>query len=69
MGTRVRMSPRRSRRALDQGADACMLYTDRTNPTSNKIYEAIGYDFVADCTEFTYTVTATGGSPGSAPVS
>ena len=28
--------------ALAQGADACALYTDLANPTSNKIYQAIG---------------------------
>jgi GNAT superfamily N-acetyltransferase len=32
-----------SQNALDGGASACMLYTDRANPTSNKIYQAIGY--------------------------
>ncbi|UYM06115.1 GNAT family N-acetyltransferase [Solicola gregarius] len=31
-----------SRRVLDGGA-RCMLYTDLANPTSNAIYEAIGY--------------------------
>jgi predicted GNAT family acetyltransferase len=29
--------------ALDHGAAACMLYTDLANPTSNKIYQTIGY--------------------------
>jgi GNAT superfamily N-acetyltransferase len=32
-----------SRGALDEGARRCMLYTDVTNPTSNKIYAEIGY--------------------------
>jgi RimJ/RimL family protein N-acetyltransferase len=32
-----------SQDALDDGAEACMLYTDRANPISNKIYQAIGY--------------------------
>jgi predicted GNAT family acetyltransferase len=32
-----------SQRALDDGASACMLYTDAANPTSNKIYEQVGY--------------------------
>jgi RimJ/RimL family protein N-acetyltransferase len=32
-----------SRRALDRGARRCMLATDATNPTSNKIYMEIGY--------------------------
>lgn len=32
-----------SQNALDSGARACMLYTDLANPTSNKIYQAVGY--------------------------
>ncbi|GIH20286.1 GNAT family N-acetyltransferase [Rugosimonospora africana] len=32
-----------SQNALESGARACMLYTDLANPTSNKIYQAIGY--------------------------
>jgi uncharacterized protein len=32
-----------SQRALADGASACMLYTDAANPTSNKIYEQVGY--------------------------
>jgi predicted GNAT family acetyltransferase len=32
-----------SRRALGQGADQCMLFTDLANPTSNKIYADVGY--------------------------
>jgi GNAT superfamily N-acetyltransferase len=34
---------------LDEGAVAC-LYTDRANPTSNKIYQAIGFVAVLDRT-------------------
>jgi len=32
-----------SRQALARGAGRCLLYTDATNPTSNKIYIEIGY--------------------------
>jgi predicted GNAT family acetyltransferase len=32
-----------SRGALASGATRCMLYTDVTNPTSNKIYAEVGY--------------------------
>jgi predicted GNAT family acetyltransferase len=32
-----------SRQALQCGARRCVLYTDATNPTSNKIYMEIGY--------------------------
>lgn len=37
-----------SQAALDAGADRCALYTDLANPTSNKIYAAIGYRSVCD---------------------
>jgi predicted GNAT family acetyltransferase len=37
-----------SQRQLDHGATACCLYTDLSNPTSNKIYQAIGYQPVQD---------------------
>jgi predicted GNAT family acetyltransferase len=33
---------------LDQPGLRCMLYTDLANPTSNKIYQAIGYQRVAE---------------------
>jgi RimJ/RimL family protein N-acetyltransferase len=36
-----------SRRILDSGARAC-LFTDQANPTSNAIYQRIGYVAVAD---------------------
>lgn len=37
-----------SQHELDAGAVACSLYTDLANPTSNKIYQAIGYRPVED---------------------
>jgi predicted GNAT family acetyltransferase len=33
---------------LDTGKHFCCLYTDRANPTSNHIYQAIGYRPVCD---------------------
>ena len=33
---------------LDSGLDFCVLYTDLSNPTSNAIYQRIGYRAVAD---------------------
>jgi predicted GNAT family acetyltransferase len=33
---------------LETGAEACYLYTDLANPTSNKIYTDIGYEQVAE---------------------
>ena len=44
-----------SRRALDAGARRCMLYTDLTNPTSNKIYGEVGYHRVGDWEEIELT--------------
>lgn len=32
-----------SQLSLDEGASALLLYTDKANPTSNKIYQEIGY--------------------------
>ncbi len=33
---------------LDSGKSETNLYTDMANPTSNKIYQEIGYEFVCD---------------------
>ncbi|MCW2853446.1 MAG: putative acetyltransferase, family [Nocardioides sp.] len=43
-----------SQRLLDQGVRAC-LFTDRANPTSNRIYEALGYRPVVDMANFQVT--------------
>jgi predicted GNAT family acetyltransferase len=37
---------------LDEGFAQCCLYTDLANPTSNKIYQAIGYRPVCDAAEY-----------------
>ena len=37
-----------SARMLADGAEACFLYTDLQNPTSNAIYRRIGYEQVAE---------------------
>jgi uncharacterized protein len=37
-----------SQRALDDGRHFCFLYTDLANPTSNAIYQRIGYRPVCD---------------------
>lgn len=39
---------------LAQGAEACCLFTDLANLTSNKIYRAIGYKPVEDWNQFTF---------------
>lgn len=43
-----------SQRALDAGAERCMLFTDLANPTSNKIYAAIGYRRHCDWDEIAF---------------
>ena len=37
-----------SQMALDKGFDKCVLYTDLLNPTSNSIYQKIGYTPICD---------------------
>lgn len=39
---------------LDEGRRFCFLYTDLSNPTSNAIYERIGYVRVADSRELAF---------------
>jgi predicted GNAT family acetyltransferase len=43
-----------SQLALDQGAEHVLLYTDLKNPTSNHIYQTIGYRPLADYAEYTF---------------
>lgn len=43
---------------LDEGADFCTLFTDLANPTSNSIYQKIGYRPVCDFTQFSLTGAA-----------
>ena len=42
------------REALARGAKQCMLFTDLANPTSNKIYAAVGFRRVADWEELEF---------------
>ncbi|HVF19596.1 MAG TPA: GNAT family N-acetyltransferase [Mycobacteriales bacterium] len=44
-----------TQRCFDQGADRCFLYTDLANPTSNAIYQRLGYERVADSLEITFS--------------
>ena len=46
-----------SRWLLDDGYEACFLYTDLANPTSNKIYTEIGYVRVGDAAEYAFRST------------
>ena len=43
-----------SQRQLDGGRTFCFLYTDLANPTSNAIYERIGYRRVAEAAEVVF---------------
>jgi GNAT superfamily N-acetyltransferase len=40
---------------LDNGHDFCFLFTDLANPTSNKIYESIGYHRVAEAASYNFS--------------
>jgi RimJ/RimL family protein N-acetyltransferase len=60
-----------SRRMLSLDADRCMLFTDLTNPTSNKIYASIGYRRFASWEEHAFIrsqppLTANAPSPARA---
>jgi RimJ/RimL family protein N-acetyltransferase len=44
-----------SQRSLDGGATACMLYADKANPTSNAIYQRIGYRPVSESRGYRFT--------------
>jgi FR47-like protein len=48
------LTARVTRQILDRGSAAC-LYTDLANPTSNKIYAAIGYESVADFVRYAFS--------------
>jgi uncharacterized protein len=43
-----------SQEQLDAGRSFCFLYTDLANPTSNKIYVAIGYARVCDSIQYAF---------------
>jgi RimJ/RimL family protein N-acetyltransferase len=43
-----------SRAALEAGARQCMLFTDLTNATSNKIYAAVGFERCGDWEEHAF---------------
>ena len=43
-----------SQRLLDEGLVFCFLYTDLSNPTSNRIYRRIGYEQVCESVEYRF---------------
>ncbi len=40
------------RRMLASGAERCALFTDLSNPTSNRIYAEVGFQRIADWAEY-----------------
>jgi uncharacterized protein len=47
-----------SQRLLDEGRQFCFLFTDLANPTSNHVYQQIGYQPVSDAVEFAFQAAA-----------
>jgi predicted GNAT family acetyltransferase len=45
-----------SQEQLDAGREFCFLFTDLANPTSNRIYQAIGYEAVRDVEQYRFEV-------------
>jgi len=43
-----------SAHALTHGRTRCYLHTDLANPTSNAIYQRIGYEWVCEATEIRF---------------
>ena len=43
-----------SQAMLDRGKRFCVLYTDLSNPTSNKIYQNVGYRPIVDCAMYSF---------------
>ena len=50
-----------SQRLLDEGRRFCFLFTDLANPTSNHVYQQIGYEPVSDVVEFAFQAAASDG--------
>jgi predicted GNAT family acetyltransferase len=44
-----------SQKLLDEGRKFCFLYTDLANPTSNYVYQKIGYEPVTDATVYSFS--------------
>lgn len=61
-----------TRQGFADGAERCILYADLANPTSNRIYQAIGYRALGDSAKITFHPSRgpgslTGEGAGSAP--
>jgi hypothetical protein len=46
-----------SQSLLDSGYEFCVLFADLANPTSNHIYQDIGYTPVCDFATYRFTAT------------
>ena len=55
-----------SRRLLTDGAERCMLFTDLSNPTSNRIYASVGFVRFADWEQHRLTAAPPQTRPGPA---
>jgi len=53
-----------TRALLDQGLRFCCLYADLANPTSNRIYEAVGYRLVCHVSDYDFD-NGDGSSPAN----
>ena len=53
-----------SQEQIDRGNRYCFLYTDLANPTSNQIYQAIGYEPVTDVAQYSFAPPPNPGSAG-----
>ena len=54
-----------SRRLLDEGHRFCFLNTDMANPTSNKIYQQIGYRYVGGQRRYDFRAADASGATGA----
>lgn len=46
-----------TRYLLERGNDYCFLYTDLANPSSNRIYQDVGYEFVSESADYAFERT------------
>ena len=56
-----------SQRILESGKKFCTLFTNLDNPTSNRIYQEVGYRPLVDCLEVRFMGPAAGEEPAVRP--
>ncbi len=54
-----------SQEQIDRGCRYCFLFTDLANPTSNQIYQSIGYEPVTDVAQYSFARAPDSGSGGA----